>query len=144
MPHTHIHTLQLLQHALFPAFSEGSYWVFFMVSGKIQEFKGEELELFDFKKICSGPRSWINTYLFMKINTLHVQHGFLNIFFSCLGKTIPDGIRKCKEVWRCYRLFKRYLVKAFQHRKALSLFSSYSTVSSSYGFALFGIDLIKK
>lgn len=54
VPHTHIHTLQLLQHALFTAVSEESYQVFSMVSGKIQECKGEELELLDFKKICSS------------------------------------------------------------------------------------------
>lgn len=43
VPHTH--TLQLLQHALFTAFSEESYRVFSVVNGKIQEIKGEELEL---------------------------------------------------------------------------------------------------
>lgn len=56
VPHTHTHTLQLLQHALFTAFSEESYRVFSVINGKIQEIKGEELELLDFLKICSGLR----------------------------------------------------------------------------------------
>lgn len=51
---------------------------------------------------------------------------------------IPVRIRKVKEMCKCYRLFMWYLVKAFQCRIALEL---PILVSSSYCFALFGIDL---
>lgn len=49
-----------------------------------------------------------------------------NMIFFPVSEFISLRIRKCKEVCKCYRLFMRYLVKAFQCRKALGLFSSYA------------------